>query len=53
MSVVTDDALTEVLNRFTREGWHFDTFQFAMGEGSHRPAMAFAIFRRPLEKEGG
>jgi len=53
-STVTEDSLTRLLNDAAREGWLFDGFQFAMREGSHRPAMAFAIFRRSTEgaKEG-
>ncbi len=46
-SIVTEDELTRILNEFTGRGWIFDGFQFAMRESSHRPAMAFAIFRRP------
>jgi len=49
-SVVTEDELTRVLNEMTREGWLFDGFHFAMREGSHRPSMAFAIFRRGVEQ---
>ncbi len=52
-SVVTEDELTRILNDWTRQGWIFDGFHFAMREGSHRPAMAFAIFRRALEEKGG
>jgi hypothetical protein len=47
-SVVTEEELTRILNQQTREGWTFDGFQFAMREASHRPAMAFAVFRRAL-----
>ena len=52
-SVVTEDELTQILNQQTREGWIFDGFQFAMREASHRPAMAFAVFRRPVPQEDG
>lgn len=45
-SIVTEDELTRMLNEMTREGWVFDGFQFAMREASHRPSMAFGIFRR-------
>jgi hypothetical protein len=51
-SVVTEDELTRILNRYASEGWIFDGFQFAMREASHRPAMAFAVFRRRAEGEG-
>lgn len=46
-SIVTEDELTGVLNCWTRQGWTFDRFQFVVREASHRPSMAFAIFRRP------
>lgn len=45
-SSVTEEELTQLLNRVVREGWTFDGFQFAMREGSHRPSMAFALFHR-------
>jgi hypothetical protein len=47
VSVVTEDELSRVLNDNVREGWIFDGFQFVMREASRRPAMAFALFRRP------
>jgi hypothetical protein len=45
-SLVAEDELTRILNENARQGWIFDGFQFAMREASHRPAMAFAVFRR-------
>jgi len=45
-SIVTDDRLTEIINEKVSEGWQFDGIQFAMREGSKRPAMAFVIFTR-------
>jgi len=45
-SIVTEDELTRILNEHVGDGWVFDGFQFAMREASHRPSMAFAIFRR-------
>lgn len=50
LNTVTEDALEEVLNELTGEGWRFDTIQFAMRESSKRPAMAFVMFTRE-EKE--
>jgi len=50
LNTVTEDALEEVLNELTAEGWRFDTIQFAMRESSKRPAMAFVMFTRE-EKE--
>lgn len=46
VNTVTEDALEEVLNEWTAEGWRFDTIQFAMRESSKRPAMAFVMFTR-------
>jgi len=48
-SVVTDEALQDIINDFTRQGWHFDGIQFAMREASKRPAMAFVVFTRMVE----
>lgn len=47
-SLVTDEALEEILNAWTRAGWHYESIQFAMREASKRPAMAFVLFTRPL-----
>ena len=44
VSTVTDEALQEVLNEWTAQGWTFDGIHFAMREASRRPAMAFVIF---------
>jgi hypothetical protein len=52
-SVVAEDELTRILNQNVREGWIFDGFQFAMREASHRPAMAFAVFRRTAPEGDG
>lgn len=48
-STVTDESLEHILNDWTRRGWHFDAVQFALREGSRRPAMAFIIFTRTRE----
>jgi len=48
-SVVTDEALEEILNAWVSRGWQFDGVQFAMREASKRPAMAFVFFTRPDE----
>ena len=50
VNVVTDEALEEVLNEWTGQGWHFDSIQFVVREASKRPAMAFVLFTRPAEK---
>jgi hypothetical protein len=50
-SLVTDESLEEILNRWTADGWHFDGIQFAMREASKRPAMAFVLFSRQRNEE--
>ncbi|PLX93385.1 MAG: DUF4177 domain-containing protein [Desulfuromonas sp.] len=45
-SVVTDDALEEILNTWCGKGWQFEGMQFAMRDASKRPAMAFILFTR-------
>ena len=45
-SDVSDVELERILNECTREGWMFDTMQFAMRDSSKRPAMAFLTFTR-------
>jgi hypothetical protein len=46
-SVVTDEELERIINHTVAVGWTFDGMQFAMREGSKRPAMAFLMFTRP------
>ena len=45
-SVVSDEEIERILNRTSREGWHFDGMHFAMRDASRRPAMAFLVFSR-------
>ena len=45
-SLVTDEALEQILNEWTALGWQFEGIQFAMREASKRPAMAFVLFTR-------
>ena len=45
-SDVSAEALEEILNEWTRQGWILDTMQFAMRDSSKRPAMAFVTFTR-------
>jgi len=47
LSTVTDEAIEDVLNAWTQDGWTMDGLHFAMRESSKRPAMAFMIFTRP------
>jgi hypothetical protein len=49
-SVVTEDELTRIVNEMNSEGWSFDAFHFVTREGSHRPAMVFAMFQRPRQQ---
>ena len=46
-SEVSAEALEEILNEWTAEGWTLDAMQFAMRDSSKRPAMAFITFTRP------
>ncbi len=46
LAVVTDESIEEVLNRWTLQGWHFDSVQFVVREASKRPSMAFVMFSR-------
>jgi len=48
-SLVTDENLETILNRWVAAGWRYDGMQFAMREGSKRPAMAFVFFTRQRE----
>jgi hypothetical protein len=48
-SVVTDENLEKILNQWVAEDWHYDGIQFAMRDGSKRPAMAFVFFTRAKE----
>ncbi len=45
-SLVTDEALEQILNEWTALGWQLEGIQFAMREASKRPAMAFVLFTR-------
>jgi hypothetical protein len=48
-SLVTDEALEEILNEWSARGWQLDGIHFAMREASKRPAMAFVLFTRGEE----
>ncbi len=49
LSSVSDEELERVLNEWTALGWTWEATQFAMRDGSKRPAMAFVTFTRPAE----
>ena len=53
ISDVTDQAVESALNRWTSEGYRFESIHFATQPGSRRPAMAFLFFMRvpPQGKE--
>lgn len=42
--MVDDLSLETELNTWSRQGWHFESIQFAMRESSKRPSMAFIFF---------
>ncbi len=46
LGTVTDEEIERALNKWTAEGWQFDTMQFAMRDASKRPSMAFVTFTR-------
>jgi hypothetical protein len=46
LSSVTDEALEEVLNTYSAQGYQLEGIHFAMRESSKRPAMAFVVFAR-------
>jgi hypothetical protein len=49
-SDVSAEELERLLNEWTKQGWSFDGMQFAMRDGSKRPAMAFLTFTRSDEE---
>lgn len=51
LSVVTDEALEEVVNRWVGAGWTLESIHFAMRESSRRPCMAFVAFVREREED--
>jgi hypothetical protein len=48
-SLVTDEALEDILNEWSAQGWQLDGIHLAMRDGSKRPAMAFVLFTRQSE----
>ena len=46
ISLVTDQALEDVLNEWTGKGWTLHGVQFAMSDASPRPSMAFVTLTR-------
>jgi hypothetical protein len=44
VSPVSEDTLEDALNRWTADGWSFESMHFVTREGSHRPALAYLFF---------
>lgn len=51
-SIVTDEALEQILNKWVADGWRFESIQFVLREASKRPSMAFLFFVREGRVEG-
>lgn len=49
---VCDEEIEGALNRFTADGYRFESIQFVTRTGSSRPSMAFLFFRRSSGDEG-
>ena len=43
---VVDREIEDALNRWTGEGYRFESIHFVTQPGSRRPAMAFLVFSR-------
>ncbi len=53
VSPVSEETLEDALNRWTGEGWSFESLHFVAREGSHRPALGYLFFvqgRRPTTR---
>jgi hypothetical protein len=46
VATVEAEALEQVLNEWSAQGWRLDGIHFAMRESSKRPSMAFVLFTR-------
>ncbi len=46
ISDVVDREIESALNRWTGEGYRFESIHFVTTPGSRRPAMAFLVFNR-------
>jgi len=44
ISLVTDEAIEEVVNDWVKKGWSLEGVRFVTTEHSRRPAMAFISF---------
>ncbi len=52
ISDVVDRAIEDALNRWTGEGYRFESIHFVTQPGSRRPAMAFLVFNRGPGPDG-
>jgi hypothetical protein len=50
VSTVTDEELEKAINEKVKEGWNLDGINFAMGQSSKRPSMAFILFTKEVQK---
>ncbi|MEW6776569.1 MAG: RNA-binding protein [Bdellovibrionota bacterium] len=50
-SVVTDEAIENILNEWGPQGWHLESIQFVRSDASRRPSMAFVLFYRDEDGE--
>ena len=46
LSIVTDEAIEQVVNDWVGKGWALEGIRFVTTERSRRPAMAFVSFVR-------
>ncbi len=53
ISRVFDAEIEEELNRWTAEGFRFESIHFVTQPGNRRPSMAFLFFSRASGEEGG
>lgn len=43
-SIVSDEEIECILNRWTKEGYIFESIHFVVNDSSKRPKMAFIFF---------
>jgi len=51
ISLVTDEAIEEVVNQWVQKGWALEGIRFVTTENSRRPGMAFISFVRDQEED--
>ena len=51
VSPVTDDELTDALNRLESEGWKFEHADYMKDDGVRRPQMAYLYFFRKSDND--